>query len=117
MRNTRAREYDSFPASRPLIADAPQNRSRSAGLPGHLGPDRSVTFAQNRRSRWSGRPTWYNIARWHSGIAYLTPHGVHYGQAGQLRGVRQAAPDEAFLVTPKRFKGAVLNPMGCPRQR
>ena len=48
---------------------------------------------------------WYNTEHRHSGIGYMTPQAVHYGQAAALRDVRQAALDTAFLTAPRRFKG------------
>ena len=40
----------------------------------------------------------------HSGIAYMTPHSVHYGHAQALLVTCQAALDAAFLAHPTRFK-------------
>jgi putative transposase len=57
---------------------------------------------------------WYNTTHRHSGIGYMTPHSVHYGQAHELRDIRQAALDCAFLASPMRFKGVVLDPQRCP---
>ena len=56
---------------------------------------------------------WYNAQHCHSGIAYLTPHSVHYGLAQAMRSTRQTTLDAAFLATPKRFKGVrpCLKPM------
>lgn len=48
---------------------------------------------------------WYNNQHRHSGIGYMTPHSVHYGQAQALLATRQAALDAAFSATPNRFKG------------
>ena len=48
--------------------------------------------------------SWYNAEHCHSGIAYMSPHAVHYGLAENLRLIRQATLDAAFLANPKRFK-------------
>ena len=40
----------------------------------------------------------------HSSIGCMTPHSVHYGLAADLRVIRQATLDAAFLVNPNRFK-------------
>jgi hypothetical protein len=40
----------------------------------------------------------------HSGIGYMTPHSIHYGQAQAMREDRQTVLDAAFLATPSRFK-------------
>jgi putative transposase len=48
---------------------------------------------------------WYATQHRHSGIGYMTPHAVHYGQAQALQAVRQATLDTAFAASPQRFKG------------
>jgi transposase InsO family protein len=47
---------------------------------------------------------WYNDQHCHSGIGYMTPNSVHYGLAADMRVIRQATLDAAFLANPKRFK-------------
>jgi len=47
---------------------------------------------------------WYNAEHCHSGIAYMTPHSVHYGLAADMRVIRQATLDAAFMANPNRFK-------------
>jgi hypothetical protein len=47
---------------------------------------------------------WYNDQHCHSGIGYMTPHSVHYGLAADMRVIRQATLDAAFLANPNRFK-------------
>lgn len=56
---------------------------------------------------------WYNDQHRHSGIGYMTPHSVHYGQALAIRETRQATLNAAFDATPNRFKGVrpSLKPM------
>jgi putative transposase len=56
---------------------------------------------------------WYNDDHCHCGVAYMTPHSVHYDLAAGLRVVRQATLDAAFLVHPTRFKNKrpLLPPM------
>ena len=34
----------------------------------------------------------------------MTPHSVHYGLAADMRAIRQATLDAAFLANPNRFK-------------
>ena len=58
--------------------------------------------------------SWYNTEHRHSGIGYMTPQAVHYGQAPALRDARQVALDAAFLATPKRFKGRRPKPHALP---
>ncbi len=45
----------------------------------------------------------YNERHHHSGIAYLTPAQVHYGQAADVLARRQATLDAAFAQMPERF--------------
>lgn len=59
--------------------------------------------------------TWYNTIHRHSGIAYMTPHSVHHGQAGTMLATRQSALDDAFLKNPNRFKGKNPRPGALPR--
>lgn len=59
--------------------------------------------------------TWYNTVHRHSGIAYMTPHSVHHGQAGTMLATRQSALDDAFLKNPNRFKGKSPRPIALPR--
>ena len=56
---------------------------------------------------------WYNGEHCHGGIAHMTPHSVHYGQAQAMREVRQATLNAAYAATPNRFKGIqpCLKPM------
>lgn len=48
---------------------------------------------------------WYNSAHYHSGIALLTPHSVHTGQATQIVPQRNQVLPTAFEPHPLRFKG------------
>ena len=59
---------------------------------------------EDARSHCQAFFAWYNGEHRHSGIGYMTPHSVHYGLAAELRLIRQAALDAAFLANPKRFK-------------
>ena len=47
---------------------------------------------------------WYNTQHCHSGIAYMTPHSVHYSLDADIRLARQATLDAAFKANPNRFK-------------
>lgn len=57
---------------------------------------------------------WYNTIHRHSGIAYMTPHSVHYGQADAMLANRQTALDAAFRTNPNRFKGKNPKPRPVP---
>lgn len=55
---------------------------------------------------------WYNDHHCHSGIGHMTPHSVHFGLANDMRIIRQATLDAAFLANPHRFnKPPQLAPM------
>ena len=58
---------------------------------------------------------WYNNTHRHSGIAYMTPHSVHYGHADAMFVTRQATLDTAFRCNPNRFKGKNPRPHALPR--
>ncbi len=57
---------------------------------------------------------WYNEEHRHSGIAYMTPHSVHFGLAQAMLITRQAALDAAFVAHPKRFKNTNPQPHALP---
>jgi len=46
---------------------------------------------------------WYNTEHRHTGIGYLTPEAVHYGEAARILQERQAVLDRAFQAHPERF--------------
>ena len=47
---------------------------------------------------------WYNHEHRHCGIALYTPADVHYGRIEQIRQLRQATLDAAYLKNPNRFR-------------
>lgn len=57
---------------------------------------------------------WYNTEHRHSGIGYMTPSSVHYGQAHAARALRQGPLNTAFLTNSKRFKGRRPTPPALP---
>jgi len=46
---------------------------------------------------------WYNTEHRHSGIGYMTPEAVHYGDAPGLHQRRQRVLEDAFDAHPERF--------------
>ena len=48
---------------------------------------------------------WYNTEHRHSGIGFLTPEMVHYGQSAAVLQARSATLARAFALHPERFKG------------
>ena len=77
-------------------------------------PPRGFASIAAARDWVQGFVRWYNTEHRHSGIGYMTPQAVHYGQAPALRDARQVALDAAFLATPKRFKGRRPKPHALP---
>ena len=57
---------------------------------------------------------WYNTEHYHSGIGFLTPEDVHYGQAEEIIKEREKVLKIAFEKHPNRFKGKVPKPMALP---
>ena len=54
---------------------------------------------------------WYNDEHHHSGIGYLTPAAVHYGEASRLLAERQQTLNLAYAAHPERFvKGQPVPP-------
>ncbi len=58
--------------------------------------------------------TWYNEVHRHSGIALMTPHAVHYGNAGALQAVRARALLAAYQAHPERFVKGTPQPWPLP---
>jgi putative transposase len=57
---------------------------------------------------------WYNTEHRHSGIGFLTPEMVHYGQAPAVLQARALTLAHAFAAHPERFKGRQPQPAGEP---
>ena len=57
---------------------------------------------------------WYNQEHRHCGIGFMTPHNLHYGNAGAIQITRQTALDAAFLAHPGRFKQTKPHPPALP---
>ena len=53
---------------------------------------------------------WYNTEHRHSGIGFLTPEMVHYGQSAAVLQARSATLARAFEQHPERFKGRQPQP-------
>ncbi len=56
----------------------------------------------------------YNGEHRHSGMGFMTPEAVHYGQAKALLRQRAETLDAAFQSNPKRFKGIAPQPPKLP---
>ncbi len=51
--------------------------------------------------------SWYNKDHYHSGIAWLTPESVHYGQATEILEKRYQALLQAYFKNPVRFSNKI----------
>jgi len=80
-------------------------------------PDFPARFGciEDARAHCQAFFAWYNTTHRHSGIAYMTPHSVHYGHADAMFVTRQATLDTAFRCNPNRFKGKNPRPHALPR--
>ncbi len=59
---------------------------------------------------------WYNHEHHHSGLGYLTPFAVHFGQAQQLREQRVAVLHRAYERNPGRFVRGLPQSPALPEQ-
>ncbi len=59
---------------------------------------------------------WYNTEHHHSGLGFLTPYEVHFGQAEQRREKRALVLERAFENNPERFVRGVPKPAALPQQ-
>lgn len=68
-------------------------------------PDFPETFGslQDARTFCQHFFRWYNTEHRHSGIAWHTPHNVHYGHSAAVRAVRADVLAAAYARNPERF--------------
>jgi putative transposase len=57
---------------------------------------------------------WYNDEHHHSGLGYMTPKAIHYGEAAQRWVQRQAALELAYVAHPERFVKGTPRPPTLP---
>jgi putative transposase len=57
---------------------------------------------------------WYNMDHYHSGLALMTPHDVHYGLAEARRAQRADILAEAYRCHPERFVRGMPRPAELP---
>jgi putative transposase len=79
-------------------------------------PDFPDTFGSLEDARAFCRRffTWYNTEHRHSGIAWHTPHNVHYGHAEAVRATRANALAAAYTRNPERFVRKHPEPAAIP---
>jgi putative transposase len=58
---------------------------------------------------------WYNTAHHHSGLGFLTPAVVHYGEAAAVREQRQHVLAAAYAAHPERFVNGRPHPADLPK--
>jgi putative transposase len=58
---------------------------------------------------------WYNTEHRHSGIAWHTPHNVHYGHSETVRAVRADVLTAAYTRNPERFVRKHPEPAALPK--
>jgi putative transposase len=101
--------------SRPYVSDDnPFSEAQFKTL--KYRPDFPARFGciEDARAHCQAFFDWYNTTHRHSGIAYMTPHSVHYGHAAAMFVTRQTALDSASRNHPKRFKGNNPRPQALP---
>ena len=59
---------------------------------------------------------WYNCEHHHSGLGYLTPFAVHFGQAHDQREQRAVVLRRAYERNPGRFVRGLPQPLALPEQ-
>lgn len=69
---------------------------------------------EHARTFLRGFFTWYNEAHRHSGIGFMTPTAVHFGQAQALYASRAQVLQVAYAAHPERFKGRLPSPPALP---
>lgn len=76
-------------------------------------PDR---FGSSQDAEAFGRVffPWYNTEHRHSGIGYMTPEAVHYGDASRIQQHRRQVLEDAFAVHPQRFVRGCAAPPKLP---
>jgi transposase InsO family protein len=91
--------------SRPYVSDDnPYSEAQFKTLKYQPGfPSRFGSLA-DARAHCATFFTWYNRQHRHSGIGMLTPESVHTGRTAEVRKLRQATLESAYLRTPNRFK-------------
>src|SRR5664279_3173180 len=101
--------------SRPYVSDDnPYSEAQFKTL--KYRPDFPDRFGciEDARSHCQRFFTWYNQSHCHSGIGYMTPTTVHFGQAATVYQARAKILETAFLTNPKRFKGKCPLPPSLP---
>ena len=78
-------------------------------------PDRFGSY-QDARGFCAEFFPWYNREHHHSGLGFLTPYEVHFGQAKERREKRALVLQAAFEKNPDRFVRGLPQPPALPEQ-
>ena len=81
-------------------------------------PDYPDRFDSQDHARDWGRSffAWYNFTHLHSGIGYVTPAAMHFGQAQSIFQQRQEVLNDAFAKHPERFVRGQPHPPVVPTE-
>ena len=101
--------------SRPHVShDNPFSEAQFKTLKyGPLFPERFGSIADGRAVGQSFFP-WYNHEHRHSGLGFLTPAVMHFGQAAPVRAHRQQVLAAAYTAHPERFVNGPPRPADLP---
>jgi putative transposase len=101
--------------SRPHVSnDNPYSESQFKTLKYHPEFPERFGCVQDARSFLVDFFQWYNTMHHHSGLGWLTPWDVHYGQAELRLSERKLVLRQAFEATPERFVRGVPTPPALP---
>ena len=101
--------------SRPHVSnDNPYSESQFKTLKYHRDFPERFGCLQDARSFLLDFFAWYNSQHHHSGLGWLTPWDVHYGQAELRLRERRLVLQHAYEATPDRFVRGVPTPAALP---
>ncbi len=101
--------------SRPQVSnDNPYSESHFKTL--KYRPDFPERFGSIQDARAICREffEWYNYEHYHSGLNYLTPYSVHYGESMKSIQQRQQTLNKAYERFPERFRNGKPKVLGQP---
>lgn len=103
--------------SRPYVSDDnPYSESQFKTMKYRPGFPKRFGCIEDARAHCKRFFAWYNFEHRHSGIGFMTPNAVHFGQVEAMLKKRQVALDAAFAAHPKRFKNRPPKTHCVPRK-
>jgi putative transposase len=103
--------------SRPRVSnDNPFSESQFKTLKYRPGFPKRFGCIEDARSCVKDLLDWYNNVHFHSSIAWLTPHDVHYGHASERLASRTNVLKRAFEKHPERFVNGIPKSTAVPSQ-